>query len=120
MKILILDDDPDVLFILRTLLEQRRYDVSTLSMSKNFESDLKKHQPDVILLDIHMGPRSGLEICQYLKHSHLTNIPVVMMSGLENSEQMAYSAGAEAYIKKPFYFNSLLLEIQSVAGVLYN
>ncbi len=114
-KVLVVDDNPDNVDILRQLLETRGYEVcSELDGSKVVER-AQQEQPDAILLDVHMPGRDGFEICRELKVVQSTrDIPVVLVTAVYLDEQNMISgleAGAYDYIIKPFRPAELLARI---------
>ena len=120
MKILIVDDDYDILLTLKIMLQSKNYTVEISTATTYIGSAIQDFQPDLLLLDINMRPFNGLEVCSNLKNLEIRDIPVVLMSGLHNTEQLAYQAGAAGYIAKPFRFTALLSRLQEAAGSMYN
>ncbi len=116
-KILIVDDEPDMLEILRFRLEKSGYKIVTAGSA---EEGLKKavtSKPDLILLDILLPGISGLEAARRLKKNRLTkNIPIIMVTALIGKEVMLEGMrdGAEYLISKPFDPAELLAEIKVV------
>jgi CheY-like chemotaxis protein len=102
-KILIVDDDPDVVEVLRRLLEKSppQYVIQAVSTGEDAVAALLLDAPDLVLLDITMPGMDGLEV---MKHIDRT-IPVVIVSGnADRSPGEALKLGAFAYIPKPFDF----------------
>ena len=109
-KVLIVDDEPDAVEIIRKRLEDR-YEVLMASNGSEALRVAEVEQPSLVILDIMMRGVSGLEVLDTLKHSpHLSKIPVIMVTALDdyNSEREASSLGARFYITKPL--NGPLLE----------
>ena len=104
-RIFAVDDDPDVLDVLKQLLEIYGYDVTLFCSAPAALKALTRDQPDLILLDINMPQMSGLELCQQLKQDPaLADIPVIFLSGLNATEDKlrGFKAGGVDYISKPF------------------
>ena len=102
-KILIVDDEPNNLHVLRQILKE----YYLLSFAPNGEKALEivaKHEPDLILLDIMMPGMSGYEVCERLKANPATaNIPVIFVTAMSEVEDEAkgFAVGAIDYIQKP-------------------
>lgn len=87
-KILLVDDDPDMLTIFQTLLESARYTVFRASSGKEAVAIAKKEQPNLIILDIKMPDMDGVETTDLLKDAATTrNIPIVYLSSLIRKDQ---------------------------------
>jgi CheY-like chemotaxis protein len=84
-KILIIDDDTDVILILSTVLRDQGYDVITAEDGKTGLDMVKRERPDLILLDLMMPEKSGISLLQDLKEdNNLKEIPVIMVSGISS------------------------------------
>ena len=114
-KILLIDDTPDQITILRIRLESYGYSVISATDSKQgLEIALKEH-PDLILLDVIMPMLNGFKICKILKNDGATkNIPVIMISGygIDNIDEQSFAAGANDCIHKPYEPQELLKKIK--------
>jgi CheY-like chemotaxis protein len=102
-KILIVDDDPDVVEVLRRLLEKLpfEYVVQTVSNGEDAIAALVVEAPDLVLLDINMPGMNGIEVLKHIDRS----IPVMVVSATTGSAPAeALKHGAFAYIPKPFDF----------------
>ena len=109
--ILVVDDEPDAVELMQTILEHEEYDVTTASNGiKALEA--MKYNPDLVLLDIRMpGEKNGLEVCRKLKSDPKTKqIPVIIFSAkvLDHHIEEGFQAGANEYITKPFRSTKLL------------
>lgn len=113
-KILIVDDDVDILDALQLLLQDKGYKVKVASNGKYAESLIKgnKDLPDLIVLDIMLGEKDGRIICKKLKVSSRTkHIPIILVSAHPDSKQSSFDAKASAFIAKPFESEFLLKTI---------
>ena len=112
-KILVADDDPAILDVMRMMLEFEGYEVVTTLNGDtvlNFDGGL----PDLLLLDIWMSGTDGRDLCRKLKADSRTSaIPVVLVSASKDIEASAMEAGADDFIAKPFEMNELLQKIES-------
>lgn len=107
-KILVADDDPDILEVLTLILEENGYEVETTSDGQTLHM-LERNLPDLLLLDIWMSGWHGREICRYLKSQETTKaLPVVLFSANRETQQIAQEAGADDFITKPFDLGHLL------------
>ena len=116
LKIMIVEDDLDLLHGLRFLLQAYNCKICPISDADEIVKTTKLLQPDLILLDIKLEHGNGLEICAELKNSNsrLKNIPVYIMSGLPDVENKSYEAGADYFFAKPFDTKSLLSKIKTL------
>ncbi|MGZ3761038.1 MAG: response regulator [Mucilaginibacter sp.] len=113
-KILILDDDPDILEILSFILVERGYEVRALSCGDTVFDEIKKIQPDLILMDIMLAGLDGRSICKAIKENHLTYfLPVILISGTHDLAQSLHLPGApNDFVAKPFDIDYLLTKIE--------
>jgi DNA-binding response OmpR family regulator len=108
-KILVVDDDQDILEPLSLLLEEEGYNVKLLSDGKETYKQVDMFKPNLILLDVLLSGADGRIICRKLKDNKATNpIPVIMMSANPNAEKNSESFGADKFIPKPFEADTLL------------
>ena len=115
-KILVIDDQPDNVFILQDRLEQQGYEVLSASDGPEGIEKANSQHPDLILLDVMMPGMSGFEVCKELVDSENTKeIPIILVTALTGSEDIkeGLQAGAFDYIKKPFNKTELLARINS-------
>lgn len=111
-RILVIDDDPDVLEMYEAILTMEAYDVKTLLSPDNLAGAIFDFVPDLIILDIQLGIYNGLEICSKLKANPMTNnIPVLIVSAHESIYKAKTDYGANDYIVKPFDVPSFLEKI---------
>ena len=103
--ILIIDDDSSTLGILSLILKNTGYNVEV----NDGNDGIKSPFPDLVLLDNNLGPRSGITICRELKNNPSTmNIPVIIISAMQDIREIFHQAGADNYLSKPFGINQLL------------
>ncbi len=111
-KILVVDDEPDILEFLQELLELEGYSVSTTKKSDYLETLSNGGMPELILLDVFLSGKDGRDIVKHLKSQQATrHIPVIMFSAHPSAEETALAAGADAFIAKPFEIDELLAKI---------
>lgn len=115
-KILVVDDESDVLLIVKTGLQAEGYDVLTASNGPDGLAAAKESSPDLILLDIMMPGMDGFETLQKLKEDDETcAIPVIMLTGLSERAkiQQALVSGIQFYVVKPFEFEDLVQKVRT-------
>jgi len=113
-RILAVDDNQDILDVLRYILEDSGYEVDTLSDGHDLFKQIKKSHPDLILLDIMLGDMDGRVLCKNVKETAEThNIPVILVSASHNvADSMKQSGAPDDFIAKPFDMNDLLNSIE--------
>ncbi|MCS6809306.1 MAG: hybrid sensor histidine kinase/response regulator [Bacteroidota bacterium] len=114
--ILVADDVEDNVNIIRTILEYKGYHVQTAINREQVLEQVRKHAPDLILLDIQMPQISGFEICRELKAHELYNaIPIIFLTAKADSCDVidGFKAGAVDYIVKPFNAVELLARVHT-------
>lgn len=107
-RVLILDDDLDILQICTIVLKKKGFDVFTLSTSNQVIEQVKAFQPDVILMDNWIPGPGGIEATRTLKLDTATHdIPVIFFSANSNVTQLAQEARADFFLQKPFDISEL-------------
>jgi ribonuclease P protein subunit RPR2 len=120
LRLLLVDDDPGLLVLLRTTFEIVDLDVKEARNVAEAEARIAADQPDVIVLDVAMPGVDGLSFCRALKADPVTStIPVVILSGSETAEDAAKAVGADAFLEKPFSPLDLLALVEQLAGGLF-
>jgi len=118
-KILIVDDDPDVLQGMHVRLKANHYDTFFAGDALSSITEAKKHEPDLIILDLGLPAGDGFVVMERLKSNpYLAVIPVVVVSArdvLANKER-ALKAGAKAFLQKPVDNAELLKVIRQALG----
>ncbi len=115
--IMVVDDDPDIVTIVKTILEVKGYVVQSASSGQEVLSLLKEQKPDLIILDVMMPQMDGLEVLTRLKGNPATSsIPVILLTAKVQYEDVlgGYKLGADYYITKPFTSTQLMTGINSL------
>ena len=110
-KIVVVDDDPDILDALQMTLEYEGYEVTTTEKGEYAENlpNTNENLPDLIILDVLLSGKDGRTICQKLKNQQETrHIPVIMISAHPNAKQSVKDVGADDFLAKPFDVDELL------------
>jgi two-component system KDP operon response regulator KdpE len=110
--ILVIDDEPQILRALRTILQERRFRVTTASRGEEGLALAAANPPDLIILDLGLPDMSGLEVCQQLRA--WTQAPIIVLSvrDAERDKVAALDRGADDYLTKPFGIEELLARIR--------
>lgn len=123
-RILVVDDDLDLLMLLERRLIKEGYEVETAVSLHEAEEYLKTFQPDVLILDINVGGQDGRRLSAQIKLAG-SQTKVIMISGYDYSSARAALFGADELIAKPMHFDYLLFAInkhlygQQAAAIAY-
>ena len=116
-KILVVDDEPDIVETVSFMLQARNFDVITASDGLEGLAKVRTENPDLILLDIMMPVMDGYEVCIKLKKDKDTqSIPVIMLTARGENEAVirAHKSGADDYIVKPFSLPTLVSKLNKL------
>jgi len=112
-KILVVDDDTDILTVVEILLKMNHFSVRTISKWEEITATITSFSPDLILLDVALGGADGREICKQLKKSDQTrHIPVILFSAHFDLVNNIKEYLADGLITKPFETSYLLETIR--------
>jgi two-component system response regulator VicR len=112
-KILLLDDNKDLLLIVQIILKGQGYETLQAGCIDEARQKIKIHKPSLILMDVFIKEEDGRELCSQLKRSDETNtIKIIMMSGIESDNSLLQAIGADDFMQKPFDYNDLLERVQ--------
>ena len=112
-RILAVDDNKDILEILKYILEDSGYEVDTLSDGHHLLEHIHKHAPDLILLDIMLGDMDGRELCRDVKTGEETHdIPVIMISASHRLADTMAKCKPDDFVEKPFDIRVLLNSVE--------
>jgi DNA-binding response OmpR family regulator len=117
-RILIVDDDDDIRFVIKTILDDEGYAVSELNCGRNVLHTVDQLHPDVILLDVMLGDMDGRDICKDLKSQAQTmGIPIIIISATHGSHTMHEKmCSANDYINKPFDIRELIDKVRQCSA----
>ena len=116
-KILVVDDEPDILEFLQIIFEEAGYVVATTEKGDYLEKLNNGPLPDLVLLDMLLSGKDGREIVKQLKSQEKTkHIPVIMLSAHPSAEKTALDAGADDFVEKPFDIDMLLEKIERLTS----
>lgn len=107
-RILVVDDEQDILILVQRILEDEGYYVQTSLDGQCFQN-LQEDLPDLILLDIMLGSEDGRKLCAQLKQREETrHIPVILCSAYFSGDIVTFLAGASTFLPKPFEIDDLI------------
>lgn len=112
-KILVIEDDADILTILKDQLELDGYDVACASSGEKGYALFKELQPDLIILDLNLPDYDGINICKKIRIS--SDVPIIMLTARDglSDKIRGFEYGADDYIVKPFEYLELAARIRA-------
>jgi two-component system, OmpR family, phosphate regulon response regulator PhoB len=116
-RVLIVDDDPDILRLVTYNLKQAGFDTFSAPTGREALEAVQKHSPDLIILDVMLPDVDGLEVCRTLRSQEITRrIPILMLTarGEEIDRVVGFELGADDYVMKPFSTRELILRVKSI------
>ncbi|CAN5415660.1 hypothetical protein BH20BAC1_BH20BAC1_15640 [soil metagenome] len=115
-RIFVIDDDKDLLLVVKSLLEKRGFDASVYSKPENALRDIKISEPQLVLLDVFLEGVDGFEVCKKLKGHYSTRpIPIIIFSSYPKVADTAIlEYGANDFISKPFEMNDLVSRVHLI------
>lgn len=119
VQILVVDDEIDLVRLVRYNLEKEGYTVHTAMDGKTALEKIKAHTPQLIVLDLMLPDMSGFKICQSIKKETKTShIPVIMLTARssETDKVTGFESGADDYVVKPFSPKELVLRVKALLG----
>ena len=114
-RVLVVDDEPQIVRALRINLRARSYDVHTAATGADALAVAASHPPDLVILDLGLPDLDGIEVIQGLRG--WTSAPIIVLSGRTDSSDKveALDAGADDYLTKPFGVDELLARVRAVS-----
>ncbi|RCV55859.1 response regulator [Marinitenerispora sediminis] len=115
MRVLVVDDDAQILRAMRINLRARGYDVDIAPDGASALAAAAKHSPDIVLLDLGLPDMEGVEVIEGLRG--WTAVPIIVLSARHSSSEkvQALDAGADDYVTKPFGMDELLARLRAAA-----
>jgi len=112
-RILIVDDEPNIIATVGPLLRARGYDVLSAMSGRAALQAVERDKPDLIVLDLGLPDIDGVEVCRRVRHT--ASVPILILSarGAEGDKVSALDAGADDYVTKPFGAEELLARIRA-------
>jgi DNA-binding response OmpR family regulator len=118
-KVLIADDEPNIVMSLEFLMQRAGYQVQVAGNGEEALRLATEQAPDLMLLDVMLPKMSGFEVCQKLRESPAcAGIKIIMLTAKGRDTEMAkgLAMGADAYITKPFSTKDLLAQVKQILG----
>jgi len=118
-RVLIADDEPNIVMALEFLMQHGGYEVRTVSDGEEALAALTDFRPDLVLLDLMMPKRNGYEICQWIRTTPaLARTKVLMLTakGRDVDVEKGLGVGADAYVTKPFATKELVAKVRDLLG----
>jgi DNA-binding response OmpR family regulator len=118
-RILVVDDDIEILETIELILEIGGFNVSTLNNGEEIFTRIRNFNPNLILLDISLGNIDGRDLCEKLKANASTaKIPILLISGLYDQKDFnVLNYGQDDFLSKPFQMDVLLQKISKILSI---
>ncbi len=114
-NIMLIDDDPTMLLLLKTLLEMEGFKTSKWEGSHSIFEDIKQKKPDIVLLDVNLRGENGIDVLKQIRQDpEINHTRVILSSGMDYRET-AREAGANAFLLKPYMPEDLIKMVKSTA-----
>ena len=113
-KILVLDDNQDILDIVHETLAYENFEVKSITKSEDVIPYIESFNPNLVILDYRVAGANGGEICRAIKADpRFSSTPVIIFSAYINTESELYAYGCDAIINKPFDLNELVEKVNA-------
>jgi two-component system KDP operon response regulator KdpE len=112
-RVLVVDDEPQITRVLKTVLSSQGYDVRTAAEGESALASFKDFSPDLLITDLYMPHMDGVELCRRVRES--SNVPIIVLSvkGEERTKVDALDSGADDYVTKPFGIDELMARVRA-------
>jgi two-component system, OmpR family, KDP operon response regulator KdpE len=113
-RVLVVDDEPQITRVLRTVLSSQGYQVRTAGEGESALTSFGEWKPELVITDLYMPHMDGVELCKRIRAS--SNVPIIVLSvkGEEKAKVEALDAGADDYVTKPFGTDELLARVRAM------
>ncbi len=118
-KILVVDDEPNIVLSLEFLMKQQGYAVRSAVDGDSAMKEVERDPPDIVLLDVSMPGRSGFEVCEAIRANPAWNqmrILIVTGKGRDEDREKGLSLGADDYVIKPFETQNIVAKVKELLG----
>lgn len=113
-RILLIEDDPFFGLILNDQLEMNGYEVRLLSIPGQTVENLQEQKFDLVIMDKLLSGVDGTRVCAEIRGTEeISDVPILMMSGLDGAREICIAAGANNFIAKPFEVDDLMESIEA-------
>jgi two-component system, OmpR family, alkaline phosphatase synthesis response regulator PhoP len=112
-KVLIVDDEPNIVLSLEFLMKQRGYETRVARDGDEALAEVERFRPDLVLLDVMLPRRDGFEVCQRLRAEGWSELKIVMLTakGRDVEIEKGLALGADGYVTKPFSTAELVARV---------
>src|SRR5712671_2798013 len=112
-RVLVVDDQPQITRVLRTVLTSQGYQVRTAAEGEAALSNFKEWNPELVITDLYMPHMNGVELCRRIRS--ISSVPIIVLSvkGEERSKVEALDSGADDYVTKPFGIDELMARVRA-------
>ena len=112
-RVLVVDDEPQITRVLRTVLSSQGYQVRTAAEGEAALANFAEWRPELVITDLYMPHMDGIELCRRIRA--LSTVPIIVLSvkGEEKSKVEALDSGADDYVTKPFGIEELLARVRA-------
>src|SRR5213592_681146 len=112
-RVLVVDDEPQITRVLRTVLSSQGYQVRTAAEGESALSNFKEWSPELVITDLYMPHMDGVELCRRIRE--VSSVPIIVLSvkGEEKTKVEALDSGADDYVTKPFGIDELMARVRA-------
>src|SRR4051794_31764190 len=112
-RVLVVDDEPQITRVLRTVLTSQGYQVRTAAEGEAALSNFNEWRPELVITDLYMPHMDGVELCRRIRAMSTVPIIVLSVKGEEKTKVEALDSGADDYVTKPFGIDELLARVRA-------
>ncbi len=120
-RILIVDDEPNIVVSLEFLMKREGFEVAVATDGEAALKSVEEKQPDLVLLDIMLPKKNGFEVCQTIRaNPDWQGVKIVMLTAKGRDTEVAKGTalGADAYMTKPFSTKDLIAQVRQILGII--
>ncbi len=112
-RVLVVDDEPQITRVLKTVLSSQGYDVRSASEGESALASFREWSPELVITDLCMPHMDGVELCRRIRET--SNVPIIVLSvrGEERTKVDALDSGADDYVTKPFGMEELMARVRA-------
>jgi two-component system KDP operon response regulator KdpE len=112
-RVLVVDDEPQITRVLRTVLTSQGYQVQTAAEGQSALTSFAEFRPELVITDLFMPHMDGLELCRRIRA--MSSVPIIVLSvkGEERTKVEALDSGADDYVTKPFSIDELMARVRA-------
>lgn len=112
-KVLVVDDNEEVVFLLKRILKKRGFCVMEALSARECLDKIAVDCPDLLLLDYMMPEMNGAEVCRRIRSGSARNLPIVVVSAKAEAQNICLAAGCDAFVHKPVIIDKLIQSINA-------